>query len=82
MTMALRSKNKLHFINGSTSRPPNHDHNSVAWDKCNTMIMSWINNYVELEIAQSILWMKNAAEMWIELKDRFYQGDVFRISDI
>lgn len=46
------------------------------------MIMSWINNYVELEIAQSILWMKNAAEMWIELKDRFYQGDVFRISDI
>ena len=30
MTMALRSKNKLHFINGSLPRPPDHDHNSVA----------------------------------------------------
>lgn len=64
--------NKLHFINGSLPRPPDHYHNSVAWDKCNTIIMSWINNFVELEIAQSILWMDIAAEIWIELKDHFY----------
>lgn len=41
------------------------------------MIMSWIKNAIEVEIAQSILWMENAADMWNELKERFYQGDVF-----
>jgi len=43
--------------------------------------MSWLSNYVELEISQSILWMDYALEIWRELKERFYQGDVFRISD-
>lgn len=44
--------------------------------------MSRNNNSVESEITQSILWMDNVAEIWAELKDRFYQGDVFTISDI
>lgn len=40
MAMALRSKNKLHFINGVLPRPSDLDPNSIAWDRCNTMIMS------------------------------------------
>ncbi|GAU34265.1 hypothetical protein TSUD_365630 [Trifolium subterraneum] len=82
MTVSLRSKNKLYFINGSLPRPSDDDHDSLAWDKCNTMVMSWILNSVEVEIAQSVLWMNNASEIWKELRDRFYQGDVFRISHI
>ncbi|XP_058753745.1 uncharacterized protein LOC131626926 [Vicia villosa] len=82
MTMALRSKKKLHFINGVLPRPMDEDVNYLAWDRCNTMIMSWLHNSVESEIAQSILWMETAEEIWNELKARFYQGDVFRISDI
>ncbi|KAK2437637.1 putative mitochondrial protein [Trifolium repens] len=82
MTMALRSKNKIHFVNGSLPRPDDEDHDSIAWDRCNTMIMSWLSNSVDPEISQSILWMDSAAEIWQDLKERFYQGDVFRISDI
>jgi hypothetical protein len=82
MTVALRSKHKLHFINGALPRPHDDDRDSIAWDRCNTMIMSWISNSVDPEISQSILWMDTASEIWKELKDRFYQGDVFRISDI
>ncbi|KAK2354629.1 putative mitochondrial protein [Trifolium repens] len=82
MTMALRSKNKIHFVNGTLPRPAEEDHDSVAWDRCNTMIMSWLSNSVDPEISQSILWMDSAAEIWKDLKERFYQGDVFRISDI
>jgi hypothetical protein len=82
MQVALRSKHKLHFINGSLPRPIDEDHDSVAWDRCNTMIMSWISNYVEPEISQSILWMESASEIWQDLKDHFYQGDIFRISDL
>ncbi|GAU33267.1 hypothetical protein TSUD_279410 [Trifolium subterraneum] len=51
MIVSLISKNKLYFINGSLPRPSDDDHDSFAWDICNTM-------------------------------DRYYQGDVFRISDI
>ncbi|XP_045832254.1 uncharacterized protein LOC123923607 [Trifolium pratense] len=82
MMVALRSKHKLHFINGALPRPLDEDRDSIAWDRCNTMIMSWISNSVDPEISQSILWMDTASEIWKELKDRFYQGDVFRISDI
>ncbi|MCH85748.1 flavonol sulfotransferase-like protein, partial [Trifolium medium] len=82
MTVALRSKHKLHFINGALPRPHDDDRDSIAWDRCNTMIMSWISNSVDPEISQSILWMDTASEIWKELKERFYQGDVFRISDI
>ncbi|KAI5403804.1 hypothetical protein KIW84_051092 [Lathyrus oleraceus] len=82
MTMALRSKNKLHFINGSLPRPLDEEHDSFAWDRCNIMIMPWLHNSVELEIAQSVLWMDTAVGIWNELMDHFYQGDVFRISDL
>lgn len=44
--------------------------------------MSWLSNYVDPEISQSILWMDTALEIWNELKERFYQGDIFRISDL
>ncbi|PNX62567.1 flavonol sulfotransferase-like protein, partial [Trifolium pratense] len=63
MTMALRSKNKLHFINGSFPRPLD-DQDTLAWDRCNTMIMSWLNNSVDPEISQSIIWMDLASEIW------------------
>ncbi|GAU16205.1 hypothetical protein TSUD_298370 [Trifolium subterraneum] len=82
VTVALRSKHKLHFINDSLPRPPDEDRDSIAWDRCNTMVMSWLSNSVDPEISQSILWMDTTSEIWKELKDRFYQGDVFRISDI
>ncbi|MCI17179.1 flavonol sulfotransferase-like protein, partial [Trifolium medium] len=72
----------MHFINGTLPRPDDDDRDSLAWDRCNTMLMSWLNNYVEPEISQSILWLDSALEIWQELKERFYQGDVFHISDL
>ncbi|GAU43620.1 hypothetical protein TSUD_185130 [Trifolium subterraneum] len=82
VTVALKSKHKLHFINGALPRPTDEDRDSITWDRCNTMVISWLSNSVEPEIAQSVLWMDTATEIWKELKDRFYQGDVFRISDL
>lgn len=60
MTMALRSKNKLNFINGSLPRPLDEDCYSIAYDRCNTMIMSWLNNSVKPEYSQRISWMESA----------------------
>ncbi|MCH86574.1 flavonol sulfotransferase-like protein [Trifolium medium] len=33
MTVALRSKHKLHFINGSLHPPSYEDYDSIAWDR-------------------------------------------------
>lgn len=80
MIMALRSKNKLHFINGNFHRPLDEDHNSISWDRCNTMIMSWIHNSVEFEITQIILYMDGCCFWnmeWIEgsfLPGRYVQN--------
>ncbi|MCH94812.1 hypothetical protein A2U01_0015779, partial [Trifolium medium] len=69
--------------------PPLSGSNYHSWSRamtmalrCNTMIMSWLNNSVDPEISQSIIWMDSTSEIWQDLKERFYQGDVFRISDI
>lgn len=82
MTIALRSKNKLHFINDALPQSPDEDRNSIGWDRCNAMIMSWLNNSVEYEISQNVVWMETTSGTWKELKDCFYHGDVFRISEI
>ncbi|GAU44272.1 hypothetical protein TSUD_133180 [Trifolium subterraneum] len=82
MVMTLKSKNKLRFVNGTLPRPDDEDHDSLAWDMCNTMIMSWISNAFDTDISQSVLWMDTASQIWQDLKEIFYQGDVFRISDI
>ena len=33
-------------------------------------------------IAQSILWMDKACEIWIDLRDRFAQSDIFRVAEL
>jgi len=46
------------------------------------MVMSWFINPIEPKISHSALWIDTASEIWKELKERFYQGDIFPISDI
>ncbi|XP_061340786.1 uncharacterized protein LOC133287236 [Gastrolobium bilobum] len=43
MTMTLRSKNKLGYINGNLAPPPEEDPMFEAWDRCNTMVGRWIH---------------------------------------
>jgi hypothetical protein len=67
VTVSLHSKHKLHFINGALPRPHDEDRDSIAWDRCNTMVMSWLINSVEPEICQAVLWIDTASEIWKEL---------------
>ena len=80
MRMALKSKNKLPFIDGFLPRPADNDRLFLVWDKCNTFIVSWIHQSLSLEILQSILWIEIALELWKDLKHKYYQGDMFRMA--
>ena len=80
MRMALKSKNKLHFIDGLIPKPPEHDPLFLVWDRCNTFVISWIHQSLSPEILQSVLLIEVASELWRDLRHRYYQGDMFRIA--
>lgn len=82
MSLALRSKNKLQFVDGTVVKSMQNDPSYMAWDRCNITILSWIRNTLEPSIARSVVWMNTAYDVWSDLKKRFYQGDVFRIADL
>ncbi|KAL6311931.1 hypothetical protein AAG906_013204 [Vitis piasezkii] len=82
MLMALTAKNKVGFVDGTISRPMSHDLIYGAWNRCNSMISSWIINVVSREIADSLLYLDSACDIWRDLNDRFNQGNGPRIFQI
>ena len=46
------------------------------------MVNSWLYRAITPSIAQSITWLDNALDVWNDLKERFSQGDAFRIADL
>ncbi|XP_020221466.1 uncharacterized protein LOC109804103 [Cajanus cajan] len=82
MLTALSAKNKLEFIDGSVPQPLPSDRSYGAWKRCNNMVVSWLVHSVSSSIRQSILWMDQAEVIWRDLKSRYSQGDLFRISDL
>ena len=63
MRMALKSKNKLAFINGTIPRLNEEDPSFLAWDKCNTFIVSWIHQSLSPKIMQSVVWVEIASNL-------------------
>nr|GMD58905.1 uncharacterized protein LOC109155052 [Ipomoea batatas] len=82
MEMALLSKNKLGFVDGTIEVPSIDDVKFPYWKRCNNMVSTWITRSVSPEIAQTILWLGTAARIWSKLKARFSESDIFRISDL
>ena len=80
--MALISKNKMGFLNGSIPVPASTNPLFPHWEHCNTLLMSWILNSVSPSIAQSIIFFKNAAAIWTNLKESFSQGDLLRVAEL
>lgn len=46
------------------------------------MVVSWITRSLSPQFAQSILYIDNARDLWLNLKERFSKGDHFRASDL
>ena len=80
MLTTLSAKNKVEFVDGSIQGyASNHPFHAV-WKRCNNMVVSWIVHSVSPSIRQSILWMDDARDIWKDLKSRYSQGDLLRIS--
>ncbi|XP_019188880.1 PREDICTED: uncharacterized protein LOC109183150 [Ipomoea nil] len=80
MRVALEVKNKWSVVDGSITTPDRTSSQYAAWRRCNLMVCSWIRKSVHPTIAQSIMYMDKAREVWNDLSRRFSQQDPHRIS--
>ncbi|XP_068466534.1 uncharacterized protein [Phaseolus vulgaris] len=80
--ISLISKNKIGFIDGTIEAPNRTKSLFPTWQRANMLVVLWILKAVSQSIAQSIICMDNAFDIWNDLKERFSQGDMIRISDI
>jgi len=67
---------------GESSSEDSFDPRYDAWHRCNNLVHSWIVNSVTPNIAQSILYAESVADVWIELKERFAQGNSVRVAEL
>ena len=80
--MSLISKNKIGFIDGTIQAPTRTSPSFSTWQRANMLVVSYILKAVSPSIAQSIICMDNAFNIWSDLKERFSQGDMIRITDL
>jgi hypothetical protein len=84
MTLALNSKNKLSFVNGSIKAlsEETDPEGYAAWSRCNDMVHSWIINTLNPEISDSVIYYSTTHEVWEDLHDRFSQSNAPRMFEI
>ena len=81
--MALTTKNKTSFINGSIPQPATtNDLLYGAWNRCNSMVNSWILNLVAKEIVASLLYISTTTEIWNGLGEQFHQTNAPQIFQV
>ena len=84
MILALNSKNKLGFVNGSIKAPLEETdlEGYATWSRCNNMVHSWIVNTLNPEIVDNVIYYSTAYEVWEDLRERFSQSNAHRIFEI
>jgi hypothetical protein len=81
MLISLCAKNKLGFINWSIPTLGESNPKYSLWQRCNDMVLSWILNSLNQELANSVIYMETPSEIWLDLQERFSKGDFSSLSD-
>ncbi|KAF7151476.1 hypothetical protein RHSIM_Rhsim02G0004200 [Rhododendron simsii] len=84
MLIALTAKNKIGFVDG-TIEPPSASKKPMdfaLWVRCDKMVLSWLLNSVEPDLADGVVYAETSHEVWEDLRDRFSQGNAPRIFQI
>lgn len=75
MSIALYAKNKFGFVDGTILQPAITSSEYSAWFRVNSMVISWLLNSLHKNIADSVLFLPSAHEIWKELHNRYSQSD-------
>ncbi|XP_074265494.1 uncharacterized protein LOC141587929 [Silene latifolia] len=72
--IALISKNKLGFINGTCPKPPETDARYQDWIRTGYTVMHWIQFSLAEDISKSFSYVTSSKQLWEELNERFNQS--------
>lgn len=75
MILALETKNKTGFIDGSCKRNETNEVLSKQWDRCNSVVWSWILGSISEELYIGQFFSKSASVVWQELKETYDKMD-------
>ncbi|GKF24076.1 ribonuclease H-like domain-containing protein, partial [Tanacetum coccineum] len=75
--LALQVRNKYDFVDGSCLKESyaTSDVLSAQWDRCNAMVLTWIMNVVSQDVYMGLVYSKNAAVVWKELRETYDKVD-------
>ncbi|XP_062090775.1 uncharacterized protein LOC133797007 [Humulus lupulus] len=79
MVVALAARNKIKFVDGRLPAPEGDDEAYDVWFRCNILVISWILHAISSEIADSVMYLDNAARIWYELQERYHQKNAPRV---
>ena len=72
---ALKSKNKLMFVDGPLTQPEINSPEGHAWERCNSMVLAWLHNVIDKGLHGSVAYIDIVEELWSDLKDRYSQSN-------
>lgn len=82
MLIALDTKNKTTFVDGTLPRPFEDDLLFNSWKRYNSMVKSWLLNSISQEFSTSLRCFQDASDIWTDLRSCFLESDGARIFDI
>ncbi|GJX39926.1 ribonuclease H-like domain-containing protein [Tanacetum coccineum] len=71
MRLAINTRNKTGFIDGTCLKETYASSAvySSQWDRCNSIVLSWLLNSVSDDLYLGQIFSENASEVWSELKE-------------
>ncbi|KAJ0949034.1 putative retrotransposon gag domain, retrotransposon Copia-like protein [Helianthus annuus] len=82
MKLALEAKNKFGFIDGKCKKDTDDAVLSSQWDRCNSVVLSWLLNSVSEELYLGQVFSKLASEVWTDLKETYDKVDGSIVYDL
>ncbi|XP_076922402.1 uncharacterized protein LOC143584181 [Bidens hawaiensis] len=73
--LALKAKNKVGFIDGSCKKSTENEVLVSQWERCNSVILTWILNSICEELYVGQVYSKLAFDVWDDLKETYDKVD-------
>jgi len=73
--IALRTKSKLGFIDGSCAKLGLDSPKLDQWIKCDSMVVSWLLNSMAPDLSEAFLYVHTTQELSDELTERFGESN-------
>ncbi|KAJ0936628.1 putative retrotransposon gag domain, retrotransposon Copia-like protein [Helianthus annuus] len=82
MKLALEAKNKFGFVNGKCERSTEDLVLASQWDRCNSVVLTWLLNSVSEELFLGQVFSSLASEVWEDLQETYDKIDGSVVYDL